>query len=78
MARTGTLEGFDAGHAVRLAQAAPDAVLALAQWIDGACPGPAMNGDGEQVVATRQDHSDIDHYEELTADGQVHAWTGPP
>ncbi|MCL7382162.1 hypothetical protein [Streptomyces sp. 35G-GA-8] len=33
MARAGTLEGFDAGHAVRLAQADPDAVLALAAWI---------------------------------------------
>lgn len=32
MARTGTLEGFDAGHAVRLAQAGQDAVLALAVW----------------------------------------------
>lgn len=34
MARAGTLEGFDAGHAVRLAQADPDAVLALAAWIE--------------------------------------------
>lgn len=34
MARTGTLEGFSAGHAVRLAQADPDAVLALAAWIE--------------------------------------------
>lgn len=34
MARTGTLEGFDAGHAVRLAQADRDAVLALAAWIE--------------------------------------------
>ncbi|MFI1510183.1 hypothetical protein [Streptomyces sp. NPDC020597] len=34
MARTGTLEDFDAGHAVRLAQADPDAVLALAAWIE--------------------------------------------
>jgi hypothetical protein len=34
MARTGTLDGFDAGHAVRLAQADPDAVLALAAWIE--------------------------------------------
>ncbi|MYS42478.1 hypothetical protein GTY23_14800 [Streptomyces sp. SID5998] len=34
MARAGTLEGFDAGHAVRLAQADPDAVLALADWIE--------------------------------------------
>ncbi|MGK5629159.1 hypothetical protein [Streptomyces sp. URMC 123] len=34
MARTGSLEGFDAGHAVRLAQADPDAVLALAAWIE--------------------------------------------
>ncbi|MGW9400626.1 hypothetical protein [Streptomyces sp. NPDC055642] len=34
MARTGTLEGFDAGHAVRLTQADPDAVLALAAWIE--------------------------------------------
>lgn len=33
MARTGTLDSFDAGHAVRLAQADPDAVLALAAWI---------------------------------------------
>lgn len=35
MARAGTLEGFDAGHAVRLAQADPAAVLALAAWIEG-------------------------------------------
>ncbi|MDX3482542.1 hypothetical protein [Streptomyces scabiei] len=34
MARAGTVEGFDAGHAVRLAQADPDAVLALAAWIE--------------------------------------------
>ena len=34
MARAGTLEGFDAGHAVRLAQADPDAVLALTAWIE--------------------------------------------
>lgn len=34
MARTGALEGFDAGHAVRLAKADPDAVLALAAWIE--------------------------------------------
>ncbi|MFI8301279.1 hypothetical protein ACIGCZ_35795 [Streptomyces nigra] len=34
MARTGTLDDFDAGHAVRLAQADPDAVLALAAWIE--------------------------------------------
>ncbi|MEU7384130.1 hypothetical protein AB0A91_29920 [Streptomyces sp. NPDC042207] len=34
MARAGTLEGFDAGHAVRLAQADPDAVHALAAWIE--------------------------------------------
>ena len=34
MARAGTLQGFDAGHAVRLAQAAPDAVIALAAWIE--------------------------------------------
>ncbi|MDL5206318.1 hypothetical protein [Streptomyces sp. ALI-76-A] len=35
MARAGRLEGFDAGHAVRLAQADLDAVLALAAWIEG-------------------------------------------
>lgn len=34
MARTGTLEGIDTGHAVRLAQADPDAVLSLAAWIE--------------------------------------------
>ncbi|MGW3269082.1 hypothetical protein [Streptomyces sp. NPDC001056] len=34
MARAGTLEGFDVGHAVGLAQADPDAVLALAAWIE--------------------------------------------
>ncbi|MFD8931284.1 hypothetical protein [Streptomyces mirabilis] len=34
MARTGMLGGFDTGHAVRLAQADPDAVLALAAWIE--------------------------------------------
>lgn len=34
MARAGTVEGFGAGHAVRLAQADPDAVLALAAWIE--------------------------------------------
>ncbi|MGC2998658.1 hypothetical protein ACPF8X_09810 [Streptomyces sp. G35A] len=34
MARAGTLEGFDAGHAVHLAQAHPDAVLALTAWIE--------------------------------------------
>ncbi|MFE9446489.1 hypothetical protein ACFYO2_48210 [Streptomyces sp. NPDC006602] len=34
MARTGTLEDFDAGHAVRLAQADPDVVLALATWME--------------------------------------------
>ncbi|MFE7516375.1 hypothetical protein ACFU8I_34875 [Streptomyces sp. NPDC057540] len=33
MAETKTLEGFDVRHAVRLAQADPDAVLALAAWI---------------------------------------------
>lgn len=32
VAWAGTLEGFDAGHAVLPAQAAPDAVLALADW----------------------------------------------
>lgn len=35
MARNGSVGMFDAGHAVRLAQADPDAVLALAAWIDG-------------------------------------------
>ncbi|MCX4799953.1 hypothetical protein OG497_39620 [Streptomyces sp. NBC_01242] len=41
MARAGRLEGFDAAHAVRLAQADPDAVLALATWIEacGRKPG---------------------------------------
>ncbi|AQU69717.1 hypothetical protein [Streptomyces niveus] len=34
MARIGTLEGFDACHAVRPAQADPDAVLAPAAWIE--------------------------------------------
>ncbi|WNI27291.1 hypothetical protein [Streptomyces sp. ITFR-16] len=34
MAKAGTLEGFDVGHAVRLAQADPAAVLALAAWIE--------------------------------------------
>lgn len=34
MARTGTLEGFDPGHAVRLAQADPDAVHAVAAWTE--------------------------------------------
>ena len=34
MARAGTVEGFDTGHAVRLAQADPNAVLALAAWIE--------------------------------------------
>ncbi|MGO4635036.1 hypothetical protein AB4225_29525 [Streptomyces sp. 2RAF24] len=33
MAEAKTLEGFDVRHAVRLAQADPDAVLALAAWI---------------------------------------------
>ncbi|MFB6713782.1 MULTISPECIES: hypothetical protein [unclassified Streptomyces] len=33
MARAGTLDGFGASHAVRLAQADPGAVLALAAWI---------------------------------------------
>lgn len=33
MAGIGSLDGFSAGHAVRLAQADPDAVLALARWI---------------------------------------------
>ncbi|WP_327310118.1 hypothetical protein OG730_43925 (plasmid) [Streptomyces sp. NBC_01298] len=39
MARTRTLEGFDAGHAVRLAQADPAdpaATTALAAWLDTA------------------------------------------
>jgi hypothetical protein len=34
MVRTGTLEGFGAGHAVRLAQADPCTVLTLAAWIE--------------------------------------------
>ncbi|MGY0071778.1 hypothetical protein ACWZEH_34540 (plasmid) [Streptomyces sp. QTS137] len=34
MAQAGTVKGFDAGHAVRLAQADPNAVLALAAWIE--------------------------------------------
>ncbi|MFF3357520.1 hypothetical protein ACFYWN_33870 [Streptomyces sp. NPDC002917] len=33
MAGIGSLDGFSAGHVVRLAQADPDAVLALARWI---------------------------------------------
>lgn len=39
MAQTGRVYGFDPAHAVRLAQADPDAVLALAQWIEKAGSG---------------------------------------